>query len=303
MNNPDAASVSVMITSHNRCTDLRRTLDRLSEMDPPPGEILVTLDGCTDGSASMIAELHPMIAVFETNSREGSIPNRDKMLRQATGALVMSLDDDSYPSEDDAIRLISNQFQKDSRLAVLWFPQRSEEFPDSLQTKDFGSSLHTATFSSSGAVIRREIFLELGGYPVFFGHAYEEPDFGLRCVAAGWHVRYETTLTVRHHYSRANRNELRFHHLHSRNEQWSIWMRCPWPYWPFISLRRAAGQFLYACKRGPGWMVREPAWWAAALRGFPNAWRNRQPVPWTAYRRWMHLLRHPEPLDPSRRPS
>ncbi len=295
---PRPVLVSVMITSQNRCNELRRTLDRLAGMYPSPCEILVTLDGCSDDSAGMIAELHPKIKVFENKSREGSIPSRDRMLRQASGDLVLSLDDDSYPLKGDAIDLIILRFQEDSRLAVLWFPQRSEEFSKSLYRKDFGPSLHTASFSSSGAVIRREVFLELGGYPGFFGHAYEEPDFGLRCVAARWHVRYDTSLVVRHHYSGRNRNELRTHQLHSRNEQWSIWMRCPWPWWPLVSLRRAVGQFLYACKRGPRWMVREPVWWARALAGFFRAWSMRKPVPWAAYRKWMRLLKRPEPVVP-----
>lgn len=287
---------SVMITTRNRATDLAVTLRSLAALAPPPGEVLITLDGCTDNSRDVVAAHWPAARVFENHPGKGSIPARDHMLRFATSDLVLSLDDDSYPIDRDFFAKAISLFATDSKLAVLWFPQRSEEFPVSVNQSDFGPDLLTGSYSSSGAVIRRSAYLALPGYATDFGHAYEEPDFTLQCLSAGWHVRFHTGLLIRHHYSGVNRNELRTHQLHARNEAWSVLIRCPFPWWPFVLLRRAAGQFAYACKRGPRWFFHEPFWWWAALLGVTRTWRDRRPVDWSAYRRWRQLIRRPEPL-------
>lgn len=289
--------VSVMITSHNRREELRRTLSHLAKLKPGPDEVLVTLDGCTDGSEEMVRREHPATKVFVNGEREGSVPNRDRMVREAAGDLVLSLDDDSYPEQTDFLGVAVRWFTEEPRLAVLAFRQISDEFPDQPEVAAGEQVRRIASYASSGVMIRRQAYVELPGYLVMFGHFYEEPDFCLQCIAAGWEVWMAGSgITIRHHWTATGRNELGNHHRHARNEQWSIWIRCPWPWWPLLSLRRAAGQFRYACKRGPAWVVREPVWWGEAVRGFRQAWSQRQPVAWEAYRRWMKLLRNPEPL-------
>jgi GT2 family glycosyltransferase len=288
--------VSIIITTRNRADDLARTLDALARLQPPPAEILVTLDGCTDGSADLLRSRFPHVRVRENHPGQGSIPARDAMLRAAAHDLVLSLDDDSHPVETDFLARAAALFAADPALAVATFPQRTDEFPDSLHAREFGPDRRVGSYTSSGAMLRRSAYLASGGYPAFFSHAYEEPDYALQCLAAGRGVRFHAGLTIRHHYSGANRHERRTHQLHARNEQWSIWLRCPSPWWPLVSLRRLLGQAAFAARRGPGWLAREPQWWLQAARGFPRAWRGRAPVSARAYRAWLHLLRHPEPL-------
>ena len=43
-------TLSVMITTRNRVEDLKRTIRALTQLDPVPQEILITADGCTDGT-------------------------------------------------------------------------------------------------------------------------------------------------------------------------------------------------------------------------------------------------------------
>lgn len=284
---------SVIITSRNRCDDLRRTLRVLRRLNPLPHEVLVTLDGCNDNSAGMIAAEFPSVRLFDNPVGVGSVPARDHLMREATGDLVLSLDDDSYPQAADFVARASRFFAEDEQLAVLWFPQRSEEFPASLTQTDFGPDCWTASYSSSGAVLRRATFLALGGYATLFGHAYEEPDYALRCHAAGHRVRFHTGLLVRHHYSGVNRNEIRTHHLHSRNEAWSVLMRCPAPWWPLVLMGKLAGQLRYAFRRGPEWVRREPRWWIECGRGCRRAWARRTPIAVRSYRDWLRLSRQP----------
>lgn len=285
--------VAVCITTHNRRDDLAPTLAALGVLAPAPDETLIVADGCTDGTADWLRSAHPHLRLIVHDTPRGSIPSRNELAAAATGEILLSLDDDSHPIEPDFISRLRLLFEKHPRLAVASFPQRTDEFPDTLTAPDFGPTQFVGSFANSGAAIRRSAFIELGGYPDFFFHAYEEPDFALRCVAAGWEVRHETSLSIRHHFTATQRNEMRTHQRHARNELWSVLLRCPAPQSLAVAAFRAARQFGYASTRGLHWVLREPAWWLAFLRGVPCCLAARQPLPWDRYLAWMRLLRSP----------
>jgi GT2 family glycosyltransferase len=282
-------TVSVMITTRNRVADLRRTCRVLRELSPAPLEVLITADGCTEDPREAIRAELPTARVIVNERGRGSVASRDRMMREAHGDLVLALDDDSYPEQPDCLASITSLFALRSSLAVLHFPQRTDEYPETLTQTDFGPPRLTRSFANSGAVLRRSIYLEQPGFEARFVHMYEEPDYALQCVAAGYEVLFTPVVTIRHHYSGQARSELRNHHRHSRNECWSTLLRCPFPYAAGMVAWRVFSQFRYACTHGLGWIIREPRWWWEALGGFPYCLRKRQPVPWERYRAWLRL--------------
>jgi GT2 family glycosyltransferase len=203
--------------------------------------------------------------------------------------LVLALDDDSYPEQLDCIARIIPVFEQRPELAVLHFPQRTDEYPETLTQTDFGPERLTRTFPNSGAVLRRSTYLRLPGFESRFFHAYEEPDYALQCFGAGYEVLFSSVIRIRHHYSGQVRREIRTHHYHARNELWSTILRCPFPFAVGIAGWRIFSQFRYACKRGWSWVIREPLWWWQALGGIPDCVRKRRPVSWASYKRWLAL--------------
>jgi GT2 family glycosyltransferase len=282
-------TVSVMITTKDRLLELRRTALALQRLNPPPSDVLITMDGCTDDTVQAVQSELPQARLFVNEVALGSVASRDRMMREARGDLVLALDDDSYPEQLDCIARIVPFFQQRAELAVLHFPQRTDEYSETLTQRNFGSEHLTRSFANSGAVLRRSTYLQLAGFESRFFHMYEEPDYGVQCVAAGCDVLFSPVVTIRHHYSGQARNEIRIHHRHARNELWSTVMRCPFPFAVGMVAWRVFSQFLYACKRGWSWVVREPVWWCEALVGIPYCVRKRRPVPWAGYKRWLSL--------------
>jgi len=285
--------VAICITTHNRRAELERTLKQIAAFKPQPDELLIVADGCTDGTEELVRNSRPEARLIIHEQGRGSIPSRNEMAAATTCDIFLSLDDDSHPIEADAIERIRGLFEKNTRLAVAAFPQRTDEFPETLAAPDFGGAKFTGSYANSGAAIRTSAFRELGSYPDFFFHAYEEPDFALRCVNAGWQVRFEPCVTVRHHFSGLERNEIRTHQRHARNELWSVLLRCPMPQLLAVAPFRAWRQFLYASKRGWSWVWREPAWWLQCIAGLGRCLKERYALPWARYRAWMELVRHP----------
>src|SRR6266540_1132946 len=281
--------VSIMITTCNRLEELQRTIQVLRKLDPPPDEILITADGSTDGTAEFVSSTLPRVKLIVNEQACGSVASRDRMMREARGDLVLALDDDSYPEQVDCIGRIVPLFTQRPKLAVLHFPQRTDEYLETLAQTNFDSKHLTRSFANSGAVLRRSTYLQLPGFESRFFHMYEEPDYALQCVAAGYEVLFSPIVTIRHHYSGQTRDEIRVHHRHARNELWSTLMRCPFPFAVGMVAWRVFSQFRYACKRGWSWVVREPTWWWQALAGIPYCLRKRRPSSWAAYKRWLAL--------------
>src|SRR5262245_17803715 len=282
-------TVSVMIATRGRLVDLRRTFFVLQKLNPLPLEVLITIDGCGADVVQAVQAEFLQARVLVNQVGLGSVASRDRMLRETQGDLVLALDDDSYPEEADCINRIVPVFEKRRKLAVLHFPQRSDEYPETLAETNFGSEYLTRSFANSGAVLRRSVYLELPGFEPRFFHMYEEPDYGLQCVAADYDVLFSPIVTIRHHYSGQSRDEIRIHHRHARNEFWSTLIHCPLPFAVGIIAWRVFSQFRYACSRGWSWVVREPVWWSKALAGLPYCLRKRRPVAWRGYKRWLSL--------------
>ncbi len=278
-----------MITTRNRIGELRRTWRALQQLIPPPLEVLITMDGCTEDVVEAVRTELPEARVFVNQIGLGSVASRDRMMREARGDLVLALDDDSCPEHLDCIARIVPFFEQRPQLAVLHFPQRTDEYPETLAQTNFGSEHLTRSFANSGAVLRRSTYLQLPGFESRFFHMYEEPDYALQCVAAGYDVLYSPIVTIRHHYSGQARDEIRIHHRHARNEFWSTLLRCPFPFAIGMAGWRVFSQFRYAWKRGGSWVIREPSWWWQALGGIPYCVRKRRPVSWGGYKRWLRL--------------
>jgi GT2 family glycosyltransferase len=278
-----------MITTRNRGADLRRTCRVLRGLMPPPQEVLITADGCTDDTLQVVRQELPAARLLVNETGCGSVASRDRMMREARGDLILALDDDSYPEQKDCLARIIPLFEQNPQLAIAHFPQRTDEYPETLTQGDFGPPRQTRSFANSGAVLRRSTYLELPGFEPKFFHMYEEPDYALQCVAAGHEVLFTPITTIRHHYSGATRSEMRNHHRHSRNEFWSVLLRCPFPQCIVLVGYRIFSQLRYAGKRGVSWVIREPVWWCQALAGIPYCLRKHQPIPWGRYKKWLDL--------------
>lgn len=287
-------SLAVMITTHNRLDDLKRTLNRLESLSPKPDEILVTADGCHDGTEEWLRENGDNIRLFANSPGKGSIASRHNMMLSAESEFVVSLDDDSYPAEANSLAVIEAWMKENENVAVLTFPQRSEEYPESLTQHHLPSFGYSGSFPNSGACYRRSVYSQLPGFNTSFFHAYEEPDYALQCIAEGLAVYHSNIATIRHHYSSVGRNEVRTHHRHARNEFWSTLVQSPWFVIPFVVLYRALRQMQFAFKHGGlQWLLKEPVWWCSTFGGIWTSLKRRTPVSLAAYSMWIRLMRKP----------
>src|SRR5687767_9303442 len=96
----EVPKVSLIIPSHNRSTSLRRTLDALDRQDCGPAifEVIVSLDGCTDGSEQMLADATTAYQLsWVSGPASGAAVARNRGVTRARGPLLLFIDDDIEP--------------------------------------------------------------------------------------------------------------------------------------------------------------------------------------------------------------
>ena len=242
----------------------------------------------------MVRNEFPGCTLIENEPAHGSVFSRDRLLRLAQSDIVVSLDDDSYPVDRDFLSRLAEAFESHVEAAVITFMElRGENATPAGPAVDLSRGQYVAAYPNCAAAMRRSLYGRSAKFPLFFGHMYEEPDYALQCYALGFGVWFEPTLRVRHYLTASRRQPLSRHHLHARNELWSVWLRCPWPWLPFMVAYRICRQLIFAVSQGFYWAIREPIWWVMAMAGWRNLVKNRRPVPSRVYRAWLRLNREP----------
>lgn len=282
----------IMITTRNRRGDLCYTVDKLNQLNPPPSKVIICADGCTDDTVEAISSLYPEVTLLVNERGQGSVPARDRMLRLMKVDWVLSLDDDSYPLSADFFGRTVELINSHPKVSVFTFPEQRDGGAYASPTKTPQVSGHlVSAYPNCAALMNLNDYMKTAGYPVVFEHNYEEPDYALQIYAIGKTVWFEPSLIIRHHLSSVNRNVLRIHQQNARNELWSVWIRCPWPWLPVVSIFRILRQFQFAWSQGFYWVVREPRWWLESILGLKKCAGIRKPIPWKVYFNWMKLAR------------
>lgn len=288
---PDA---SVVIITKNRREALRDAL-RTSLSQTGSREVLVIDDGSTDGTADMVAAEFAEARLMRSDSSIGYIRQRNRGAQAARGRIIVSIDDDAEFTSDDTVERTVRGFDH-PRVAAVAMPfvqeRRSHEVLQRAPTSD--GTWVTDAFIGTAHAIRRDVFLELGGYRQELQHLFEEPDFCLRLLRSGYVVRLGDTEPIVHHESSTRNVKRDLTHI-CRNHLVLTWLHVPFPFW-VLRLGLTLG---YIARAATAW--REPR---AALRGliegvrFALAHRRaRAPLSRAQYRLHRSLKRRPTRLE------
>src|SRR5579872_5917097 len=112
----EAPRASVVIPTYNRRASLKRVLVALGRQTAAPEdfEVVLVVDGCTDGTAEMCRRLLPKLpytlrVIEQTNA--GPAAARNRGVDEARALLIVFIDDDVVPDE----RLIASHLAAHSR--------------------------------------------------------------------------------------------------------------------------------------------------------------------------------------------
>jgi len=198
-------TVSVIIPVHNGGSNFRRCLQSLSASEPPPEEIIVAADGDTDGSWRLAGEFGAQVLRIPTP--EGPARARNLAASKAEGDILFFLDADVIIHKD-AVSRVAAAFQQEPELVALFGSYDDEPFETNFlsQYKNlFHHYVHqtaneeASTFWAACGAIRREVFLEMGGFDEKYHRpSIEDIELGYRLKRSGYKIRLLKEIEVKH---------------------------------------------------------------------------------------------------------
>ena len=198
-------TVSIIVPVHNGGSRFAGCLASLEAASPRPEEIIVVADGESDGSWRLAESLG--LRVVRRTTAGGPAKARNAGAREARGEILFFVDAD-VTIRQDAVGRVARLFKEDPDLAAA-----IGSYDDAPGENNFLSQyrnllhhfVHQAanpegsTFWGACGAIRRDVFLKMGG----FDESYDRPciediELGYRLKMAGFRIRLEKSLQVKH---------------------------------------------------------------------------------------------------------
>lgn len=252
-------ALSIIVPTFNRRERLERlllALDNAAQQNPP-FEVVVVVDGATDGSVEMLRNLRTTYAlrVFE-QANQGPAAARNLGIANARADIILFLDDDVIPV-DGLIERHLRRHQDDDHAVVIgpmvpppglpmapWIRWESERLEQQYVAMQAGAWAPTARqFYTGNASLRREHALAAGGFNESFKRA-EDVEFAYRLADHRMNFHFDIDAAV----------------LHDPGRSFAAWLRVPYEY----------GRYDVLMAREPGrqWLLR------VAL----HEWQHRRPL-------------------------
>ncbi len=235
---------SVIIPTFNRRDSLRGLLLALAEQEEVPGgfEVIVVIDGSTDGTAEMARALHvPYRLRHIERDNGGASKARNAGGGIAEGAYVALTEDDVLPASD----WLAKAYEVLMKQNVDILEGRTEYQGTGGSVRRFEPP-GIASFIPCNLFIRRSCFLASGGYEgAFFDreaglYFREDADLGFRLLDMGFSMYIASEVRVTHPQQFST---LRAALRHARRYQFDplLFKRHPRRYRQSIEVKRIAG--------------------------------------------------------------
>lgn len=226
-------TIAVVVATRNRRRSLLRTLALLHDLDERPNVVVVD-NASSDGTADAVRHAFPAVEVISLSENVGPLA-RTIGVRAVGQPYVAFSDDDSWWSPG-ALSRATALFDHFPALAVVAAhvlvgeAERDDETTlamgkSPLRTGADLPGLPALGFLACGSVVRRDAFLEVGGFRERT-MGFEETLLAVDLVANGWHVAYVRDVVAHHHPSGTHDTDER-RRSQARNGLWFAWTRRP----------------------------------------------------------------------------
>lgn len=200
-----SSDVAVIVPVGGAAPAWERCAQSLARLDPPPGEIIIVIDGSSDDLASRADEVDATVLVL--GQRGGPARARNIGARESAREILLFIDSDIEVPTDLAAR-VADVFSTDHELTAV-IGSYDDTPGDPRFLSQYRNLLHhfvhqkgretASTFWAGCGAIRRRAFEEIGGfdqsYPV---PSIEDIELGSRLVRSGHTIRLAKELQVKH---------------------------------------------------------------------------------------------------------
>jgi GT2 family glycosyltransferase len=196
--------VTIIVPMYNAAEHLATCLGALQPLLNERVECLVVNDGSTDDSVAIASGMG--FRVLSTEGQYGAGAARNVGAREARGKILLFLDAD-VSVHSDTIERVLRAFAEDATLAAVCgsyddapsHPTWLSQWRNLLHCYTHQTAKRdTTTFWGGCGALRREAFLDVGGFDESF-RFFQDAELGTRLYRTGWKLRLDPDIQVRHH--------------------------------------------------------------------------------------------------------
>ncbi|WP_147678596.1 glycosyltransferase family 2 protein [Algibacter pacificus] len=211
--------ISFLIVTKNRPEDLVFTLMRLKALiDLSIHEVLVFIDGCS--KTEPLVTQYNWVKWTVAKPSVSASPARAVLYKKAKGDIFIGLDDDSHPISLNFIQEVETVFRKNSNIGIIAFQEVRGLFlsdAEALKQSKYRVAHFTKDFVGCGFAIKRKVYQETNGFPLWIDIYGEEPALALEVLDLGYQIFYQPDIKVNHRIDiekrkLQGRNYFRFEH-------------------------------------------------------------------------------------------
>jgi glycosyltransferase involved in cell wall biosynthesis len=287
-------TATVVITTKNRKDELRTAVRSAIDQTAKP-QVLVIDDGSTDGTSDMIGAEFPQAVLHRHEQSSGLIVQRNNGAKLASGEIVFSIDDDAAFSTPNTVQQTMAEFDH-PRVGAVAIPFINVNKEKVLSQRAPGETgiFCKHDYIGTAHALRRDLFLQLGGYRGFLVHQGEEQDYCIRMLNAGYLVRLGRADPI-HHFESPRRDFRRMDLYGRRNDLLFVWYNTPWPDFLFQLMGTTVRGMMFGLKvRRPLRMIHGLAQGYGAML---HEWSLRDPVSLQTFRLMRRLKKQIVPLE------
>ena len=168
-----ASNISVIIPLYNKASEIELTLRSVLIQSLPPREIIVVDDGSTDRSAEIVESIGSPLVRLIRQENSGVSAARNRAMREATGEWVALLDGDDMWGTD-YLATVAEMIERwpgcGAYGTAFMIDDGNNCVPasccDKMGVVDFfAESMTRYVLIPSATTLRRDLALELGGFP------------------------------------------------------------------------------------------------------------------------------------------
>lgn len=278
--------VTIICVTHNRRNLVFQCLDSCVRQDYPNLEILVVVNGSTDGSEQAIRRGFPQAKIISTHTNLGIFPALNLAIANASGDYIMNVDDDAHFIDCCAISELVKAFEESPILgAVTCNLEGPTEAPLN------GGDRYVHCFPAGFTLLPKRVFTEwVGYYPDIFFRDAGETYISTALWDLGRPIKKLCQVRMYHWRALEGRSDRdwKFHGL--RSQILVTLMREPWYLVP-ASLFSKWCRSLVHCIRWGHFLTWVYAWWSV-LFYVVDALRLRRPISWRTQRLLWWLRNH-----------
>jgi GT2 family glycosyltransferase len=239
--------ISAIVTAYERVEQTLATLRVIHNCVPPPDEILVHVDANQIACENAVRDEFPDVRILRSEEQVGPGGGRNKLVSASQSELIASFDDDSHPIDADyfarALRVLDKFPEASIICAALYHAGESIGLDDR-------TAQWTADFSGGACILRRQAFLDAGGYvPLPVAYGMEEVDLAIRIHAQGGKILTTRSLRVFHNTDLKRHGDARVTAGSIANLALLAYLRYPVSLWG-IGVGQCANRLLWLLRHG-----------------------------------------------------